>query len=126
MAESSVLDAGKEKFRVDFGGCSSRFEIRINEKIKRPGRGERRSFQIAATANLEAIRRMMAEIIISQGWRFPSFADVDRNPFSIGSEFRPAMIAINDAGIFVRRDGKPDRETGWDADGTRERDEVRM
>jgi hypothetical protein len=61
----------------------------------------------------------VTEVVIDQLWIFPSFADIYRDPASIGEKFGPAMVAVDCALAFVRGNGRADRETRWYADAAR-------
>src|SRR6266481_5475635 len=68
----------------------------------------------------------MPEVVISQLWILPRFADIHRYPTSIREKFRPAMIALDRALVLVGRNGGANGETSRYPDAARESNEVGM
>src|SRR6266498_3028014 len=91
----------------------------VNEKVDRPAGRLGIDDQISTFGQLETIGRIMTEVVISQLWIFPRFADIHRHPASIREKFSPAMVAVNRALIFVGWNGGADGKTSGYADAAR-------
>src|SRR4029453_11260225 len=107
-------------------GFAVYLQQRIRKKVNRTTGWGRIDNQIASFVQLEAIRRIVTEIIVGQLWMLPCFADIDRNPAPIGEEFRPTMVAFDCAFAFVRGDCCADCETGRNPDRARQGNKVSM
>jgi len=75
---------------------------RIHEKVNWTASWFRIDNQIASFGQLEAIRRIVTEIIIGRRRIFPCFNNIDQDPASVSEEFGPAMVACDCAFAFVR------------------------
>src|SRR5438034_134703 len=98
----------------------------VGEKIDRAAGRLGIDHQIPAFCQLEAIGRIMTEVVIGQLWIFPSFADVHWHPASIGKKFRPAMVAVDRSLIFIGRNRSAYGKTSGYADAARQSDEIGM
>ena len=102
------------------------FQDRVGEEVDRSGIGARFNYEIPASAELNAVCGVMAEVVCRETGAFVAFADVNRPPPAIGIEFRPAMIDVNAAFIPFGRYDRTDSETCRDSDGPAEGDEIGM
>src|SRR5712692_3183415 len=66
----------------------------------------------------------MTEIIIGELRIFPRLTNIDRDPAAIGKEFRPAMVAVDRALVFVRGDCCANCESSWNSNTARQRNKV--
>src|SRR5206468_8373033 len=112
-------DAPEHEGSLGLYNLTVHLKQRISQEIDRSAGWLRINHQITALCKFEPVRRIMAKVVIRQLWIFPSLADINRHPPSIGKKFCPAMIAVDCALVFVRGNGRADRETGWYADATR-------
>src|ERR1700719_2152240 len=55
----------------------------------------------------------MAEVVIGQRGILPCFTDIHRHPPAVGKKFRPAMIALNCAFLFIGRNCRTDGKARW-------------
>ena len=107
----------KREVRLDLDQLSLDFEHRMREEVDRSRRGARLDDEIAAAAQLDAICRVMAEVVRREARILVAFADVHRPPLAVRVELRPAVIAVDSAVVALRRDRGADRESRRDADG---------
>src|SRR5262249_12548115 len=75
---------------------------------------------IPAFAQLEAVRRVMAEIVIRQARVLVGFADIHRHPLAVGKELGPAVVTVDAALVSFGGDGGADGEARWNARLARE------
>ncbi len=96
----------------------------MGEEVDRPRGGARIDDEVAPAAQLDAIGRVVAEVVRRETRVLVRFADVHRPPLAVGIELRPAVVAVDSAVVALGRDRGADGESRRDADGTRQRDEV--
>ena len=72
----------------------------------------------------EAIRRIVAKIIISELLIFPRLTDVHRYPAPVCQEFRPAMVALDRAFVLIGRNGRANRKTRWNTNAARQSNKI--
>src|SRR5207245_8388003 len=116
--------APEEKLRLDFDWLAIYFHHGIGEEIDGAGSRLRLDDQVAALAELNSVRGVMAKVIIGQAGILVGFADIHRHPLAVREELRPTVVAIDAAVVSLRRDGGADGETSRDAGRARQRDEV--
>src|SRR5437899_9202691 len=66
----------------------------------------------------------MPEVVISQLWILPRFADIHRYPASVCQKFRPAMIALDRALVLIGRNCRANGKARGYSDAARESNEV--
>src|SRR6266545_7449923 len=91
----------------------------VNEKVDRPAGRLGIDDQISTFGQLETICRIMTEVVISQLWIFPRFADIHRHPVSIGEKFGPAMVTFDRAFVFIGGNRRANRKARRYSDATR-------
>src|SRR6266487_385684 len=96
----------------------------VGEKIDRAARRLGIDDQIAAFGQLEAIGRIMTEVVVGQLRVLPCFTNIHGHPASISEKFGPAMVALNRALVLVGRNCSADRKTRRYADAARQRNEI--
>jgi len=99
--QALCADAAEHESSLGFYYLAIHFEQGVDEKVDRAAGRLGIDHQISAFGQLETIRRIMAEVIISQLWIFPRFADIHRYPASIGEKFGPAVVALDRALFFI-------------------------
>src|ERR1043166_4727233 len=96
----------------------------IHEEINRAAFRFRIDYQVATLRHFKSVRRIVTEIIVGQLRVFPRFADVHRNPLTVGEKFGPAMVTLDLAFILVGWNGRADGETRRYVDASRQSNEV--
>ncbi len=68
----------------------------------------------------------MTKVIVGELRILPSLANINRHPFAIGEEFRPAMVALHRTLVFLCGNGRADGKPTGNANAARQGDEVSM
>src|SRR6266567_4224668 len=124
--EVSRPDAPERERGFGLHNLAVHFEQWVGKKIDRAAGRPGIDHQIPTFRQFETIGRIMAEVVISQLWVFPSFADVHRHPAPIGKKFGPTMVAVDRSFILVGGNCRADRKAGGYAYASRQSDEVGM
>ena len=119
-------DSAKYERRLGLYHLTIHLKQRVYEKIDWAARRLGINYQVAAFRQLETIGRIVAEVVIGQFWIFPRFADIHRDPSSVGEKFGPAMIAVDRALVLIDWNRGANSETRWYANTARQRNEVGM
>src|SRR6266496_2243989 len=113
-------DAPKDERGLGLYDLAIHLKQRVGEKINRAACRLGIDHQVAAFRQLEAIGRIMTEVVIGQLRIFPRFADVHRHPTSVGEKFGPAMVAVDRALVLIGWNRSANSETRWYANAARQ------